>query len=198
LELERSRHQATLDDNARCQRHIKELRDELATLHSTIADLERRYSDLSARHRTTLHSLDEVNDTSSRLKDHSSDLVNENRRLRGQVEKLTEETRLLHEELDVTRSDIEEERRRRLATEVTLSRDLDETQKNCNVKLRRATSLHDMDTHNLKHDIEKLQDALETEKFRHSLSFRDLYYRYPYYSPLSRPCSPYYRPMLLD
>ena len=39
---------------------LQDLRDELAALHATVADLERRYSDLSARYRNALTSLDEV------------------------------------------------------------------------------------------------------------------------------------------
>ncbi|XP_066959401.1 nuclear distribution protein nudE homolog 1-like [Macrobrachium rosenbergii] len=201
LELERSRHQATLEENTRYQRHIQDLRDELATLHNTVAELERRYSDLSARYRGTVASLDEVNDTTLRLKDHSSDLVDENRRLRSNIDKLQDEARALREELDNARADAEEEHRRRVNSEVALNRDLVDAEKRCSSKLRRANSLHEMDTHQLHHDIDRLQHALQREKQSHKMTIRELH-RYPYTY-----CHPHhiyncsdcvYDPMLLD
>ncbi|XP_045134409.1 uncharacterized protein LOC123517972 [Portunus trituberculatus] len=72
-------------------KYLQDLRDELSALHSTVADLERWYSDLSAIYRTTVANLDNVNDTTLRLKDHSSELSEENRRLRLTSEKLEEE-----------------------------------------------------------------------------------------------------------
>ncbi|KAG7168775.1 paramyosin-like [Homarus americanus] len=202
LELERSRHQATLEENTRYQRHIQELRDELSTLHSTVAELERRYSDLSARYRGTVASLDDVNDTTLRLKEHSSDLVDQNRRLRTNCEKLEEEARILREELENARSQAEEEHRRRVSSEVSLSRDLVDTERKCHVKMRRAHSLHDMDKQHLQQDLDRLQHALHREKKSHQMTLRDYYRFYPfsYCGPHSiyncHDC--YHDPMLLD
>ncbi|KAK3862228.1 hypothetical protein Pcinc_031892 [Petrolisthes cinctipes] len=81
-----------MEENSRYQRHIQDLRDELSTLHTTVAELERRYSDLSARYRSTVSSLDEV--------------------------------RSVREELDNARVDAEEEHRKRVSSEMTLTRDL--------------------------------------------------------------------------
>ncbi|XP_071535258.1 uncharacterized protein [Panulirus ornatus] len=202
LELERARHQATLEENTRYQRHIEELRDELSTLHSTVGELERRYSDLSARYRTTVASLDEVNDTTIRLKDHSTDLVDENRRLRTNCEKLEEDVRVMREELENARTHAEEEHRRRVSSEVSLSRDLADAERKCHVKLRRAHSLHDMDKQHLRHDLDRLQHALLREKQNHQMTLRNLYRHYPYPTcSLHRvynchDC--YHDPMLLD
>ncbi|XP_045120797.1 centrosomal protein of 55 kDa-like isoform X2 [Portunus trituberculatus] len=175
LELERARHQNTLEENARYQRHVQDLRDELSTLHSTVADLERRYSDLSARYRTTVANLDDVNDTTLRLKDHSSELSEENRRLRLTSEKLEEETRSLRGQLEEAREHAEDEHRRRVSSEMTLSRDLTLTEKQYANKLRRAHSLHDLDRQHLEHDIGRLQHALNRQKQHHRDTIRDMY-----------------------
>ncbi|XP_050692751.1 paramyosin-like [Eriocheir sinensis] len=176
LELERARHQNTLEENARYQRHIQDLREELSTLHSTVADLERRYSDLSARYRSTVASLDDVNDTTLRLKDHSADLSEENRRLRLTSEKLEEETRSLREQLDEAREHAEDEHRRRVSSEVTLSRDLASTEKHYTNSLRRAHSLHDIDRQHLEHDISRLTHALSRQKQHHRDTLRDIHH----------------------
>ncbi|XP_042892670.1 paramyosin-like [Penaeus japonicus] len=195
LELERSRHQATLEENTRYQRHIQDLRDELSTMHATVADLERRYSDLSARYRGTVASLDEVNDTTLRLKDHSSDLTDENRRLRLNCEKLQEEARSLREQLQNALSDAEDEHRRRVSSEVSLSRDLADRERKFTMKLRRANSLHDMDKVHLRQDLDRLYHALRREKYTNKY-LRD--YRHHYYCGHHDCVDCVYDPMLLD
>ncbi|ROT80089.1 hypothetical protein C7M84_001188 [Penaeus vannamei] len=237
LELERSRHQATLEENTRYQRHIQDLRDELSTMHATVADLERRYSDLSARYRGTVASLDEVNDTTLRLKDHSSDLTDENRRLRLNCEKLQEshhrltlshikdiitisypyivdsfhlginlptsspspppplQARGLREQLQNALADAEDEHRRRVSSEVSLSRDLADTERKYTMKLRRANSLHDMDKVHLRQDLDRLYHALRREKYTNKY-WRD--YRHHFYCGHHDCVDCVYDPMLLD
>ncbi|KAL7640706.1 UNVERIFIED_CONTAM: hypothetical protein RMT77_008981 [Armadillidium vulgare] len=174
LDEERARHQETIEENFRYINKIQDLHEELEALHSTVADLERRYSELSSRHRKTLLSLDEVSDTKERLKDHSSDVAESNRRLKLTVERLQNELKESKLECEAAKEEAEEERRKRISTELSVTRDLEEADRSCHAQLRRAASIHDLDSQHLKKDITRLQCALEREKYRHSLTKRSL------------------------
>ncbi|XP_076048453.1 uncharacterized protein LOC143029608 [Oratosquilla oratoria] len=176
LDIERSRHQIAIEENMRYQKLIQDLRDELLALHGTVADLEKRYSELSTRYRGAVQSLEEMNSKSDRLKEHSTEVADENRRLRNSLDRQKDEIRALREELAGAKQQADEERLQRVESEGHLQHDMLAAQRTLRAQLRRAASLHEMDTNHLRQDVSRLQQQLEREKHRHNLTKRNLHH----------------------
>lgn len=105
------------------------------------------------------------------------------------------QARSLREQLQNALADAEDEHRRRVSSEVSLSRDLADTERKFTIKLRRANSLHDMDKVHLRQDLDRLYHALKREKYTNKY-WRD--YRHHYYCGHHDCVDCVYDPMLLD
>lgn len=58
--------------------------------------------------------------------------------------------KILRETYEDVKRELEEERMKRLTTETTLTRDLEEADRSCHAHLRRAASIHELDSQHLK------------------------------------------------
>lgn len=105
------------------------------------------------------------------------------------------QARGLREQLQNALADAEDEHRRRVSSEVSLSRDLADTERKYTMKLRRANSLHDMDKVHLRQDLDRLYHALRREKYTNKY-WRD--YRHHFYCGHHDCVDCVYDPMLLD